>query len=177
MIKNEQKKIILDVLFVQNYYEQHLGIMQISALLKQCGFTTDVVIGTKEYIVKKTIEKRPRVVGFYCTTGFHHRNIVMAKQIKKILKDEILIVFGGPHPTFVPDIINKEGVDVICRGEGEYAMLELMESLRENKEYIHIRNLDVKKNDKIYRNELRLPCNIDELPHFDRENYKNTSVI
>ncbi len=36
------KKIFRDILFVQNHYQQHLGIMQISALLKKNGFTTDV---------------------------------------------------------------------------------------------------------------------------------------
>ena len=77
----ESKK--LDMLFVQNYYEQMLGIMQISAVLKQNGFTTDVILGTKEDIVKKILAKKPRVVGFYCTTGFHHKNLAIAKEIKK----------------------------------------------------------------------------------------------
>ena len=45
------------MLFVQNYYEQMLGIMQISAVLKQNGFTTDVILGTKEDIVKKILAK------------------------------------------------------------------------------------------------------------------------
>ena len=35
-------------------------------------------------------------------------------------------VFGGPHPTFFPEIIEEEGVDAVCIGEGEYPMLEMV---------------------------------------------------
>ncbi len=171
----ESKK--LDMLFVQNYYEQMLGIMQISAVLKQNGFTTDVILGTKEDIVKKILAKKPRVVGFYCTTGFHHKNLAIAKEIKKMLGDEILTVVGGPHPTFVPSAIEAAGVDIICRGEGEQAVLELMKALRDNKDYTNIKNLTIKKEGKIYENEINTLCNLDALPFADREIYKNIEYI
>src|SRR3989339_38846 len=119
-----------DILFVQNYYEQMLGIMSISALLKRHGFTTDVAIGTESHILDKVSAIKPKVVGFYCTTGFHHRNITIAAGIKKEIGQEILTIFGGPHPTFVPGMIMAEGVDIICRGEGEYAVLELLQTLK-----------------------------------------------
>lgn len=168
---------MLDILFVQNYYEQTLGIMQISALLKQHGFTTDVAIGTKEDIINKTIEKKPKVIGFYCTTGFHHKSIAVAEEIKRILGNEILTVFGGPHPTFVPNMIKANGVDIICRGEGEYAVLELMQSLYTGKDYTDIKNLTVKKNGRIYQNEVRPLCDVNALPHPDREIYRNIEYI
>ena len=168
---------MLDILFVQNYYEQTLGIMQISALLKQHGFTVDIVIGTKENIINSTIEKKPKAIGFYCTTGFHHKNIAVATEIKRILGDEILTIFGGPHPTFVPSIIEVKGIDIICRGEGEYAVLELIQSLYAGKDYTRIKNLTVKKEDKIYENEIRALCDINVLPYPDREIYRNIGYI
>jgi len=72
---------MLDILFVQNYYERMIGIMQISAVLKQHGFTTDVTIGAKD-IVRQAVEKKPHVLGFYCTTGFHHKAIAVASEVK-----------------------------------------------------------------------------------------------
>lgn len=166
-----------DILFVHNYYEQTLGVMQISAVLKQNGFTTDVAIGPKEHILGEVLAKKPRVVGFYCTTGFHHKNIAIAKEIKKLLGKKILTILGGPHPTFVPGVINEEGVDVICRGEGEYAVLELLTALKKNRDYSKIKNLIVKKKGEIHQNEIRQLCDLDKLPPVDRELYKNIPFI
>jgi len=38
-------------------------------------------------------------------------------------------IFGGPHPTFFPDMINENGVDAICIGEGEQAILDILENI------------------------------------------------
>ncbi|MCX5679341.1 MAG: radical SAM protein [Candidatus Omnitrophica bacterium] len=166
-----------DMLFVQNYYEQNIGIMYISALLKKHGFTTDVAIGSKKDIIRKTIKNPPRVIGFYCTTGFHHKNIAIAVEIKKLLGNRIRTILGGPHPTFIPEAIENEGIDIICRGEGEYAVLELIESLNAGRDYTGIKNLIVKKDGKIYKNELRPLCDMDALPHPDRELYRDIESI
>ena len=168
---------MLDILFVQNYYEQNIGIMYISALLKQRGFTTDVTVGSKKDIIRKAIEKKPKVIGFYCTTGFHHNNIAIAVEIKKILGDKILTILGGPHPTFMPETIENEGIDIICQGEGEYAVLELIEALHAGKDYTGIKNLWIKKDGKIYKNELRPLCDVNALPYPDREIYRDIGEI
>ena len=144
LINHSLYQSMLDILFVQNYYERMIGIMQISAVVKQYGFTTDIAIGTKEDIVRQAVEKKPRVLGFYCTTGFHHKAIAIASEVKKILGDRIVTICGGPHPTFVPGMIEAEGIDIICRGEGEYAVLELLQTLRDGRDYTGIKNLTVK---------------------------------
>lgn len=154
-----------------------MGIMYISALLKQSGFTTDVAIGSKKDIIRKTIEKKPRVIGFYCTTGFHHNSIAIAAEIKKILGDNIVTILGGPHPTFMPETIESEGVDIICKGEGEYAVLELIEALNAGKDYTGIKNLVIKKDGKIHKNELRPLCDVNALPYPDREIYRDIENI
>jgi anaerobic magnesium-protoporphyrin IX monomethyl ester cyclase len=168
---------MLDILFVQNYYERTFGIMQISALLKQHGFTTDIAIGTKESVVEQAIEKKPRVLGFYCTTGFHYKAIAIASEVKRKLGHQILTICGGPHPTFVPSMIEAEGIDIICRGEGEYAVLELLQALLAGQDYNNIKNLTVKKDGHIYENEIRELCDIDALPFPDREIYQNIEYI
>jgi radical SAM superfamily enzyme YgiQ (UPF0313 family) len=166
-----------DILFIQNYYEQMLGIMQISAVLKQHGFTTAVAIGPEQKVLQQVIEMKPRVVGFYCTTGFHHKNFALAAKIKALSSPEAITIFGGPHPTFVPETINEEGVDITCRGEGEYAVLELLQALRDGADYREVRNLTVKKDGRIFVNPLRPLCAVDELPYPDRELYKDIGYI
>jgi radical SAM superfamily enzyme YgiQ (UPF0313 family) len=166
-----------DILFVQNYYEQMLGIMQISSVLKQNGFTTDVSIGSEQQVLRDVIEKKPKVVGFYCTTGFHHKNVSLAAKLKQLPEHGVITIFGGPHPTFVPDLIQENGVDIICRGEGEYAVLELLQALRDGLDYTGIGNLTVKKDGFIIENPLRPLCDVDLLPYPDRELYKGIDHI
>jgi hypothetical protein len=47
---------------------------------------------------------------------------VLNQKIKEEFK--VLSIFGGPHPTICPEMIYQPGVDGICIGEGEHALLE-----------------------------------------------------
>ena len=60
--------------------------------------------------------------------------------LKKKLK--VPIVFGGYHPTILPEYVlsNKE-IDFIIRGEGEYPLFELVDCLEKNKKFNEILNL------------------------------------
>ena len=53
----------------------------------------------------------------------HHSIEKLAVRIKRQLN--IPIIVGGPHPTYSPEMIFGDGIDIICQGEGELAMLEL----------------------------------------------------
>ena len=82
----------------------------------------------------------------------------------------VFSVFGGPHPTFFPEMIEKEGVDAVCIGEGEYAMLELMNRLEQGKPADDIQNFWIKSNGTTKKNMVRpLIEDLDELPFLDRE--------
>jgi len=91
---------------------------------------------------------------------------------------EVFIVVGGIHPTIHPQLLEEyEEIDAICRGEGEEAMVELLDALRESRDddqyslITGIKNLDVRYRGKIHRNELRpLLTDLDAFPE-DRETY------
>jgi anaerobic magnesium-protoporphyrin IX monomethyl ester cyclase len=77
-------------------------------------------------------------------------------------------VVGGPYATFAPEIvIRAEGVDMVCVGEGERALVELCEKLRAGVDVTTIDNLWVKKAGKIHRNRLRRPIDLSTLPRQD----------
>ena len=87
--------------------------------------------------------------------------------LKKLKKNDIKIptIVGGIHATVSPEeVINEDCVNYICVGEGEQALVELCESLRDKKDTKGIKNIWAKKNGQIYRNELRLPIDINSLP-------------
>jgi anaerobic magnesium-protoporphyrin IX monomethyl ester cyclase len=99
-----------------------------------------------------------------------HTWAVQTAQAVKAAHPDCLVVLGGPHPTFFPEVIEASGIDIICRGEGEEALVELAEALDSDTVTDHILNLWVKGPDgSIIRNDVRpLIQDLDTLPDPDR---------
>ncbi len=166
------------ILFLQSIYRVYTGTMMLSASLKQRGHTVDIVIapGEREFC-SRVLEFHPDIIAFSVMTGTHNWALNLADRIKRVYRDGI-IIFGGMHPTFYPEIINHENIDIICRGEGIDAFCELAEALSKNEDYRHIKNLWVKYNGEIFKNDIRdLISNIDALPLPDRGLYDDYKLI
>jgi radical SAM superfamily enzyme YgiQ (UPF0313 family) len=77
---------------------------------------------------------------------------------------ESLVLWGGTHPTLAPEDC-MEFADIVCVGEGEGAVLDLMRAMDEGKDYSGIQNLWVKKGMEVSRNPIRpLIQDLDSLP-------------
>lgn len=164
----------MKVVFLQRIWRELLGIMYISSLLKEQGHECEVLIVNS---ISELGSLSADIIGFYCATEDQGWVLNSARSIKSEIGN-IPIIIGGPHPTFSPEMIEAEGIDIVCRGEGEYAILELLNNLRDGREICNIHNLWVKQNGKIYKNEVRpLIENLDELPFPDREVYHKYKVI
>lgn len=89
----------------------------------------------------------------------------------------ILSIWGGVYPTINPDeCINH--ADVICRGEGEYAVLDLARKLSNGKSIEDIPNLWVKTNGTIVKNGPRnLIDDLDALPFPDIDGSTHYSLV
>jgi len=89
--------------------------------------------------------------------------------IKKIDHTNFPVIFGGVHAILNPDaLIKKEQVDIVCVGEGEEAIVELCDCLKNKVPYNHIKNLWVKKSDgTIVKNMLRPPVDLNVFPFED----------
>lgn len=128
-----------------------------------------------ENVYRKIEEFRPSLIGFSCMTGFHIKALSVARQIKS--KFSIPIIMGGPHATLFPDVIHQEGLDIICRGEGEFALIDLLDAIDKGQSYADIQNLWVKIGNGIRQNELRpLVDPLDNVPLIDWSCYKGTVV-
>ena len=93
-------------------------------------------------------------------------------EMNLILKEKMNFVsfFGGPHPTFEPKFIENEGVDIICRGEGDEAFTEVLKNLHKDSLY-DVKNCSFKtKENKIIENDsANLIADLDEFPFPDRD--------
>ncbi len=81
---------------------------------------------------------------------------------------DIPAIWGGKHPTLVPDDCIPHA-DMLMRGEGDEALLELAQRLAAGEPFDEVANLWVDRGGgDIARNELRpLVCDLDQLPFRD----------
>ena len=115
------------------------GLMSMSAVLKQAGHEVALTVADQEDAVAYAVVYRPDVVGFSVLTGSQQGYFDLNRRIRTALDPvradaglrQAFSAFGGPHPTFFPEMIGEDGVDGVCIGEGEGAILELVEALAE----------------------------------------------
>ena len=162
-------------------YEVNMGICIISSVLKKSGHQALLfhpVHFSENKFLSIVNSYNPDLVGFSVTTHQYQYAINYSKLLKQTSKAPV--VFGGVHPTLIPDsVVDNPYVDIICRGEGEFPLLELAEALEKGKDYSSILNLWVKKPDgRIIKNNLRdLIQNLDSLPFADREFINQKKIL
>jgi len=158
----------MHILFVvRDLHTEYLGIMSLSSILKRAGHNIDIVEARYDRI-KRKLEKNNFTILAYSA---HVVNISYYLNLNRKIKEEfnVFSVFGGPLPTLSPEIINKPGVDGVCIGEGEYALLGLVNNLAEGKSITNIANWWIKKEGQIFRSSSGpLIKDLDTLPFVDR---------
>jgi radical SAM superfamily enzyme YgiQ (UPF0313 family) len=115
--------------------------------------------------IKTVDEYKPDIIGVSATDDTYDLGIAL---VEKVRNKGAHIIIGGIYPTFSPEeVINNPNVDSICIGEGEDAFVELCSKLKSNEDITKIKNLWVKTDDKIYRNSIRPPINVSNVPFED----------
>jgi radical SAM superfamily enzyme YgiQ (UPF0313 family) len=100
---------------------ENLGVMYLSAVVKQAGHEARIVsIDQPDEIVKW----KPEIVGYSIMTG----DMEKFRQLNDELKSRFNFtsIVGGPDPTFFPQ--GYEWADAIVDGEGEQVMADLLQS-------------------------------------------------
>ena len=104
----------------------------------------------EEEIFVDTIKQlNPDLVGISLNSPY----ILIAKRITELIKKftSAIVVWGGVGPTISPEEHIKL-TDVICIGEGEKALEELVIAVRDRKDYKNIKNLWVNDGSKVIKN-------------------------
>jgi len=166
------------ILMIQLQAIPYCGTAYLNSAAKSCGheFYLYLHLGKKTgKVFRKIDELKPDIIGFSTMTGFHIQVLSLAREIKK--KYSIPIIMGGAHPTLFPEVIHETGLDIICLGEGEFALMELLDAFERKRSYRGIKNLWIKENDRIYKNPLRPFVDpLDHIPLIDWTCYKGTAI-
>lgn len=92
------------------------------------GFFRAKVDDPIDAIVTQLRATEPDLLGLSLTTRQWHRAKDIAAAVKQAL--DIPIIAGGLHPTFAPaEVLATPGFDYVCLGEGEEALLDLVNAL------------------------------------------------
>jgi len=149
------------------------GLAILSAVLKKNKHVVSLVdttfgLADKE-IISKALDFSPDLIAITTATNDFEYACHIAYLFKRRLK--VPIIAGGFHPTIAPEeVISRDCFDMLCIGEGENALLELVQAIEKNKPIDRIKNLWIKKKNKIIKNPVRnLLSNLDKLPFPDRD--------
>jgi anaerobic magnesium-protoporphyrin IX monomethyl ester cyclase len=149
-----------------------LGIAYIAAFLREKGIRVSIIdMNACNYTIPQTLDilknmaRFPDVIGITVTTPTVPKSFEIAEQIKKFNKDA-LVVFGGAHPTALPEeILRNKSVDLAVYGEGEKTMLEICRAKEKNFSFKKIKGLAFRHKGKIIKNPPRdLIPDLDSLP-------------
>jgi len=125
----------------QRALDPPLGLMALAGYVRDAGQTVRILDCNVEfedtgkeldsYFLENFISRgiSPRVVGLTTTTPTIYAAFRIARTVKRLFP-EVTVVFGGAHAAYVPDeSLNKAFVDVVCIGEGEDTLLEILENV------------------------------------------------
>ncbi len=170
-------------------YPSDQGIRTISSVLKKAGHEVILVFMAlsedySKFYTKYELEllskfcKNSDLIGISSFVSTAPRAIQIIKHLKKRLA--IPIVWGGIHATISPEDCIKD-CSIVCVGEGEEAILDLVNEIRKKKKIDKIKNLWIKQGEKIIKNPVRpLIDDLDSIPlpdydtktHFILEHHK-----
>ncbi len=168
---------------------ENISIQVLSAILKKNGHQTTLAYDQalfddknylfmpkiarffdhKKTVIDQVLRSKPDLIAISVLTSTYQWALNITRRIKEII--DVPVVFGGIHPTTMPElVIDNDCVDMICIGEGDYALLDLCNSIENGKIEYSIPNIWFKKNGKIIKNKQRKPVeDLDILPFPDKE--------
>jgi len=163
----------MKILFILNESVMHerIGVMYLSAQLKADGHEVRFVLaGTlgRDGLNKVFRDYSPHLVGYSAMTGEHLNLVSLNRELKNTF--EFISVFGGPHATFFPDLIEEQGIDAVCVGEGDLVFKKFCSRVEQHGEFWVTDNFIVKHDGNIFRNPLSpLIEELDALQFPDRD--------
>ena len=143
-----------------------LGIAYIGAVLESGGFEVEIIDGSAlemSWTMMETEIKKasPQIVAITALTPTIDIALQTAQLAKKTCPDAT-VVMGGYHPTFnYSEMLEKNYVDIVVIGEGEYTMLELARTLKRGGDLKQVKGIAY---DNVVTSPRPVIADLDQLP-------------
>jgi radical SAM superfamily enzyme YgiQ (UPF0313 family) len=150
-----------------------MGIAHLSSAIKAAGHSPSLMDYTWGGGLKDCLDKingeRPDIIAITMFSGMKDFVTGLAREIKN--RFDVPVIAGGPHPTVAPEeTMSIPFVDMICVGEGEDTICELLAMMGSKQDLDVVQGLWFKRDGIVVKNEVRsLKEDLDEYPFPDRE--------
>jgi radical SAM superfamily enzyme YgiQ (UPF0313 family) len=144
------------------------GLLYLASVLENAGH--EVLIqdrNTDLRNIKDLLNKfSPEMIGISALTGPCLLDALDISRAAKTYNPHIHVVWGGVHPTLLPsETLYEWSVDFVVQGEGEYTLLDLVNTLGLDASINKVNGISYKKNGEIHYTSPRpVIKNLDELP-------------
>ena len=166
-----------------------LGIGYMAAVLEQHGYDVDVLDAsalelTYDEIGEEILKRNPDIISISALTPTIGVALDSADKIKQV-KPDTIVVLGGYHPTFeYESVLAEPSVDLVVIGEGEYTLLELVQTIEANGDLTNVKGLAFHDEDDgslVLTPDREVIQNLDELPFpafhlFPMEKYRILNI-
>jgi len=146
-----------------------LGLLYVGAALENDGYNVEVLDYYAEDVSKEKLENSlisSDAVGMMVYSNDYKSAINVSKSIKEI-DNEIPLIIGGPHCTFVQKKALEDIplADISVMGEGENVILDIAKYLQGEKKLADINGIYYKENKSIKQGKpLKVIQNLDDIP-------------
>src|SRR5262245_16497828 len=134
------------VLFViaDLYFSEPLGAMILSGVCRKAGHETRLAILQQQDIADILEDFNPDVVAYSTMTPDEHLFVTADAVVRRWTMStgkRVLRIMGGAHPTYFPEVLRKMNLDAICAGDGENAILRVIDAFAEDRPFEGIPNI------------------------------------
>jgi len=177
------------VALIAIYSVESAGIRYLSAALRRAGHDTRLLFlrdwvhnrlqmpsdRDVELLLEHLAEYRPDLVGLSLMSSLFPMARELTTRIRAALPG-VPVIWGGIHPTSAPeDCI--EHVDYLCLGEGEQALVDLCDALRDGEDSTTIASIWARRDGVVHRNPVRAPiADLDSLPWPDLDDHNKVYI-
>ena len=161
----------MKVLFVVSeiFYSEPLGVMQLSAILKSRKHETKLSVLSQNSLLEDVKQFEPHLIAYSTMSPDNRIFTDNDNLLRKHISDgslSIKRIMGGPHPTYFQRALQDFDLDAICIGEGDNAILSIVEGLEKNLALMEIPNVLCRHGTDFKREIIR---DLDALPFVDRD--------
>ena len=149
----------------------HHGIGHLSAALKKHGHTTSLFAVSAcdpEEVNAMLRERQPHVVAVTSSSA----EFPLAQRLVRRILDwkPVPLFFGGVHATVAPEeVMSVEGVQGLCRGEGEQGFAQVVDGLQEGRRETDVPGFWFRDGNQWIKNPTGPITSLEGLPFPDRE--------
>ncbi len=155
-MKISKKVVFFFPAFASSEATAPLGILAVATPLFRAGYQVSLVDSTIVPNFKQRVldEVKDAVcLGISLVTGPMIRETVEIARAVKDWNPDFPIILGGWHPSLLPDqTLQADCVDIVVRGQGEDAMLEIVERLTRGEALDGVRGVGFKREGKLIFN-------------------------